>query len=999
MLHWGYVTWIGSVSIDELLIEENGPSHAKLAVRLNFPKAAMTQAAASAPDEFSFGPFRLLRDQRLLLKGENHVRLGGRAHEILAALLERPGVVVTKEELFARVWPKQFVEEGNLKFHIANLRKALGDGQDGNRFIANVPGRGYCFVAPVHTPERNLSPPETNAPSRQLNQLPAPLGRIIGRSDTIVTLATRLPHDRFITIVGPGGIGKTTVAVAVADVLVPAFQDGVRFVDLGPIADPSHVLGAVAGSLGVAIQSGNPISGLTSFLAGKQMLLVLDNCEHVIETVAELAEGIFRDAGQTSLLATSREPMRAEGEHVHRLEPLAAPPALQALTAAEALAFPAVQLFVERAAASQDTFELDDADAPIVGELCRSLDGIALAIEIAAGRVDTFGVAQLASGLDGRLRLLMRGRRTSLTRHQTLGATLDWSYQLLPEGERAVLRGLAIFAGVFTWNSASAVLKDQRIDLSEIFDSITNLVAKSLVSVTVVNAIAFYRLLDTTRAYALLKLDESGQRDDFARRHAQHYLEALTQAQAEWRSRPVAEWLGRHSHLIDNVRAALDWAFSLSGDRRVGVALTVAAVPLWFQRSLMNECCERVERALSALSVGEDPRSEMELRAALAWSLMQTRGSDHARSAWTAVLRLAESLKDVDFHLRSLWGLWAAQLNNAQLQAALETAERFCALADNSADPNDPFVGDRIVGYILHLLGKQRDARLRLERMLSHYTNPAAGLRIIRFIFDQRATARSLLARVLWLQGFPDQAVRSARSAMEEATASNDMLTVCQVIVHAACPISILTGDYAQLGSLAAMLLDYSAENALFFWQVWGRCFKGVHLIKSGRLDEGLIELHHGMEELRNIQYGVYYVVFLCEYAEALGLAAKADQGLVVIDEAIARSEQNQENWYAPELLRVKGELMLRRGAGDAVADAKKNFQLSLDLARRQETPSWELRTAISLTKLHSEDRQSTTSRNLLRTVYAKFTEGHGSADLVLARRLLDDMPEDQRCA
>ena len=217
-----------------------------------------------------------------------------------------------------------------------------------------------------------------------------------------------------------------------------------------------------------------------------------------------------------------------------------------------------------------------------------------------------------------------------------------------------------------------------------------------------------------------------------------------------------------------------------------------------------------------------------------------------------------------------------------------------------------------------------------------------------------------------------------------------------QVIVQATCPISILTGDYVQLGSLAATLLEYSAKNALFFWQVWGRCFKGVHVIKSGRVDEGLIELREGMEELRNIQYGVYYVVFLCEYAEALGLAGQPAQGLVVIDEAIARSEHNEENWYAAELLRVKGELILRRGAHNALADAMKHFQLSLDLARRQETPSWELRTAISLAKLHSEGKQPAMSQGLLRTMYAKFTEGHGSADLVLARRLLDDMPEDQ---
>ncbi len=684
-------------------------------------------------------------------------------------------------------------------------------------------------------PDRNLSSAETSVPNVQQRQLPPPLSRIVGRSDTIVTLATRLPQHRFITIVGPGGIGKTTVAVAVADALVRTFDDGVRFVDLGPIADPLHVVGAVAASLGVAIQSENPIQGLISYLRDRQILLVLDNCEHVIETVAVLAEGILRGAGRTSLLATSREPLGADGEHVHRLGPLATPPASQEVTAAQALAFPAVQLFVERAVASQDTFELTEADAPIVAELCRRLDGIALAIEIAAGRVDTFGVAQLASGLDDRLRLLMRGRRTSLSRHQTLSATLDWSYQLLPEAERAALRGLAIFAGVFTWNSASAVLRKDDADLSEIFDSIANLVAKSLVSAIVENGVSFYRLLDTTRAYALMKLEESGQRNDLARGHAQHYLTALTQAEVEWHRRPAAEWLRKHLHLIDNVRAALDWAFSPSGDPRIGVALTVATVPLWFQLSLMSECCERVELALSALPTGQDLRSEMQLQAALAWSLMQTRGSDQARSAWTAVLRLAEGLEDIDYQLRSLWGLWAAELNNAQLRDALQTAERFYALAEKSADPNDPFVGDRMLGYILHLLGEQRSARLRLERMLAHYAVPTTGPRIIRFIFDQRTTARSLLARVLWLQGFQDQAMRAAERAMDEARANNDMLTVCQVMVQAACPISILAGDYRRLDSLVSMLLDYSARNNLFFWRVWGGCFKAVQVIKSGR--------------------------------------------------------------------------------------------------------------------------------------------------------------------
>ena len=885
----------------------------------------MTESGTPTPSEFSFGSFRLLRDQRLLLDGETPVRLGARAFEILATLVERPGVVVTKDELFARVWPKQFVEEGNLKFHVATLRKALRDGQ-GARYISNVPGRGYCFVAPVESLEAKVPAVVATNPATELRRLPAALRHIVGRSDVIVLLATRLPEHRFITVVGPGGIGKTTVAVAVADALVAAFNDGVGFVDLAPLTDPSLIASAVAAALGFAVHAADATQGLVSLLRDKHVLIVLDNCEHLIEPIAALAEAIFRDAPKAHILATSREPLRADGERVHRLAPLATPPASPDLTAAQALAFPAVQLFVERAAASQDTFELSDEDAPSVAELCRGLDGIALAIEIAAGRVDTFGIAELASGLDNRLRLLIRGRRTSLSRHQTLGATLDWSYQLLSEAERTVLRGLAIFAGAFTLHSACAVLLRDDVTRTDVLEAIANLVAKSLVSLSVEKGISFYRLLETTRGYALIKLEESGEKDNLAGRHAQHYLTALKQAEIEWHRRPAAEWLETHWRSIDNVRAALDWAFSSSGDVGVGIALTEAAVPLWFQLSLMSECCERVELALSKQSSMPDPRREMQLQASLAWSLMQTRGSDSASPAWIEVLRLAEGLGDVDYQLRSLWGLWSAKLNNGRLRDAQALAERFCALADQSSDSNDSFVGDRMAGYVLHLLGEQGPARLRIERMVAHYVAPSTGPRIVRFIFDQRATARSFLARILWLQGFPDQAAAAAQTAIDEAKAANDMLTVCQVLVQAACPISILAGDYRRLESFVAMLLDYSSRNALGFWRVWGHCFKGVLSIKSGRLEEGLIELRVAMEELRAIQYGVYYIVFLCEYGEALGRAGNPAQGLAAVDEALARSTRNEENWYRPELLRVKGELILLRAAEAAAAEAEAAF-------------------------------------------------------------------------
>ncbi len=437
-------------------------------------------AAVMAERTISFGPFRLLPSQRLVFEGDNPIRLGGRALDILIALVEHAGELVGKDDLVARIWPGTFVEEGNLKVHVAALRRALGGG---NRYLVNVPGRGYSFVAPVAIAEGpRQAPPQAVASTKREHNLPGILGRMIGRGDIVRTLTRRLPDQRLITLVGPGGVGKTTLAVAVADRQIEAYEHGVWLVDLSPVSDPRLVPTALAGVLGLEIRSGNPLPGLTAALRDKRMLLVLDNCEHVIDAAAGLAVAILRAAPDVHVLATSREPLRAEGERVYHLAPLSSPPAAVGLTAADALEFPAVQLFVERAAASLDGFELSDTDAPIIANICRKLDGIPLAIEFAAARVEAFGVHGLAAHLEERLRLLTSGRRAVAPRHQTMRAALDWSYRLLSAAEQKVLRRLAIFAGDFTLEAAGAVAADPAQPESETIDQVGELVAKSLVA-------------------------------------------------------------------------------------------------------------------------------------------------------------------------------------------------------------------------------------------------------------------------------------------------------------------------------------------------------------------------------------------------------------------------------------------------------------------------------------------------------------------------------------
>jgi predicted ATPase len=940
--------------------------------------------------EFSFASFRFIPDRQILLDGETPVSIGARARDILIALLEHAGAFVDSQILMAQAWPNKIVDEINLKFHVSALRKALGDSPDGSRFVVGDPGRGYRLAVPV-TASVETPPPDDQQPiERQVNRLPTPLTRMIGRSETIATLAAKVAQHRFVSIVGPGGIGKTTVAVAIADGISKSFEDGVGFADLAAVSDPLLVPSVVAACLGLPVRSDNATRSLISTLRGKRLLIVLDNCEHLIEAAAAIAEELFRNAPGVHILATSREPLRAEGERVHRLGPLAAPQNVQHIGAAEALTFPAVQLFVERAAATIGTFIVTDENAPSVAGICQKLDGVALAIEIVAGRVEAFGVAALADLLDDRFRLLTRGRRTALTRHQTLQTTLDWSYGLLSDFERTTLLRLAIFSGVFTQDAAASVLQTENASTTTILLAVEELVAKSLVNVTLDGAALRYRLLDTTRAYARLKLDESGERSWISRRHAEYYQSVLSLAHDEWGRKSATEWLESYRHLIDNTRAAVDWSLSPGGSPGLAIALTAAAIPLWFQMSLMSECGEMAQRALQTPIESSDSRSELQLQAALALSLMQTRGSvRETRVAWTATLKLAEELGDVDYQLRALWGLWAGLLNSSRLREALATAERFYELAKGSEDSSDLSVGDRMIGYILHLLGDQEGARPRIERMLNDYVAPTSGERIIRYVFDQRATARCFLARILWLQGFADQAVSVVDAALDEATSNGDPLTICQVLVQAACPVAILTGDLRKLAPYVSQLLEESERNALGFWRVWGTCFDGVLRIKGGDIEGGIARLSKGLEELKTIQYGVYYVVFLCEYAEALGKIGQANAGLVAIDEALSRSRRNDENWYVAEILRVKGELMFRRVGAAA---AERCLKEALGLARRQRSLSWELRAATSLSALSREQTSGEMTAELLSAAYKKFTEGFGTADLITARDILDEI-------
>ena len=465
-----------------------------------------------------FEPFELNVFERSLTQAGVAVPLGGRAFDLLLALIERSGETVGKNELIAQVWPDVTVEEGSLRVHMSALRKALGDGKmGGQRYIANVQGRGYRFVATVR---RQAQDNETRNTFARRSNLPAALGRMIDRDEAVLEIQALLRTERLLTIFGTGGIGKTTVALAVGHAAFADFSEAVYFVDLSTARDRDQLLGAVASGLGLAEQHAKPEDALHDGLGPRKGLIFLDSCEHVIDETSALANCILRRCPDIGILATSRQALHVIGERMFRLPPLACPPEQPMLTAAQLLSYPAVQLFVERARARGTDFKLSDDDASAVTEICRKLDGVPLAIELAAVRAAVFGLKDTAARLGSRLDLLKFGRRTAHPRHQTLRTTLDWSHDHLSEVERLVLRRVAIFIGSFTLDTAVAIAEEEEGMGHDVADAIESLVDKSLVVAEVNTHEASYRLLDTTRTYALEKLLHSGEHDAIATQHA-----------------------------------------------------------------------------------------------------------------------------------------------------------------------------------------------------------------------------------------------------------------------------------------------------------------------------------------------------------------------------------------------------------------------------------------------------------------------------------------------
>ncbi|MEP7454123.1 winged helix-turn-helix domain-containing protein [Phyllobacterium sp. SB3] len=936
--------------------------------------------ASSEITTISFGSFTLKRNGRILLYGNEPVGLGARAFDLLWFLASRPNTIISKQELLASVWPEVSVEEVSLRFHINKLRKALAKGEEASRYIFTATGRGYYFAASTIVDEERSEQRAVSSLDRHQPSLPGVLNHIYGRTEDSEAICSLVLAKRLVTVVGSGGVGKTTVAVSVALNLAANFRENVHFVDLGSISDPSLVEATVASTLGVSPQTGDPTSALVAYLSNRRVLIVLDTCEHLIDEIAELGSRIYAGAPNVYLLSTSREPLEIEGEHVHKLAPLAYPP--EHTCAAEQIGdYPASQLLLERALASGAQLDLT-RDAAVIAEICRKVDGLPLAIELAAARVASYGAQKTSELLDERLNLFWPGHRTAPIRQRTLQATLDWSFGLLSEIERKVLRRLAVFVGDFTIDAALEVVTNTLIDPTAVLAALDSLVKKSMVATRPGGEAIKYRLLDSTRSYALSIEVEDGQQ--LAARHARFYLESLRSSEHAWYRLQKREQRGSQLGALANVRTALAWCFGTQGNIADGVRLTAAASPLLLSLSSLAESYKWISKAISSLdqhTIGT--LDEMRLQSALGVSLMFMRGeSAAARKSLERSLEIADERGTVLDRVNCLGPLFMFHLSVGQFRTTHRLAERAWGLTTKMNDPAAKTLGQSLLGISFHMGGDLPNARSALQAA----SRLGATLpRSATYLGFQGGVSEAFLARTLWLEGRPNEAKECAKAAIVTAEQSGHPLSLSIALLWATSVFS-WNGDLEVAEEYARRLVDFATIQSFLAHRAVGAGLLADLDIARGNVDIGIEALTDAVETLNAANYGLQATPLALALAKGLLLSNQPRDALSLVSETKRTIESNGDLLYLPEALRLEGMSLRDQELPSA---AENCFRQCLEESRRQGSIAWALRGALESARVKIAHGQRAAAIALLTPIIERFERDSYSGDLAIAKRMI----------
>lgn len=877
----------------------------------------MDEHASTAWDQavLLFGPFVLSVPCRELRLGAAPVALGARAFELLLLLVQRAGQVVGKREIAERLWPDDAMGLGRLRAHVAALRRALREGEAGSRYIVNVLGRGYVFVAAVRrAPAPAMA---VRGPAVDMRALPAPgPGPLLGREESLATLAGMVRARRLVTVVGAGGLGKSATALALAGRLAPEFADGVGYVDLARVEEPARLAGAVAAALGVTA----PWCGA---LAGRHQLLVLDNCGHLAEATALLAEALLAAGARLHLLATSREALALQDESVHRLAPLAFAPALR-------------------------LFSLHGAhEAAGVACLCRRLEGNPLAIVLAAARVRELGIAPFDAGLAPLFSPVPAPARDGASdpRHQSLAAMLDWSWRLLAPRERTVLRRLAVFCDGFTLERAGAVIADTDgaagIDAGAVAESVLALRDRSLVEVEDGEPAAHYRLTAVTREFAWRRLDAAGETQALARRHAACMLALYRRADADLQRLGARAFRARYAGTQADFAAALDWALGPGGDPALGIALTAQSWLVMIEIGRIEDHKERVARALAALARLDQPPPSLEAPLLASLALMSSithvpRGE--ARAHVARLDDLARASGDPQEALPALHAITGWTMGMGDYPAGLRLAERIVAPAVQVGEPLALAMAYRYRAQALHYLGLHAEAARTATAVLEgalpqrnvHYLGPAP-----------RAVAMvALLARIAWIEGRPDAAAALADEAVRIAEDEHPF-ALGQALAMAALPVAWWSGDAERADALCERLAASIDHGTASYWRPWLEALRWLR--RGGAGGDGVPA---------PLPFRVP--------TPLLDLLGTLDVRLAG-GECLRRVRKGIVGWNAPEILRARGQCLLEAGAPPH--QVERIWLAALARARRQRASGWERRIAAGLARLHAEQGNGGSAR------------------------------------
>lgn len=879
-----------------------------------------------------FGQYAIDRQRRCLIKDGEVVPVGGRAFEVLQVLVEANGALVTKDALIERVWDGRFVSDNALEAQIHGLRRAL----DADRnLIRTVAGRGYYVV----DMEASVAAPQTN--------LTADLSALIARDDLLRDIGRALGEHRLVTLLGPGGIGKTRLARAAGRELVDRYPDGVWMIELAPVENDRFVSAAIADTLGIRLGDLRDARSLAQSLGDKTCLLLIDNCEHLVDGVAAIAAELLARCPGVTMLTTTREALRIDGERVIGVPSLPLPGEDDGLEAK--LAAPAIQLFVQRLMTANGQLMLSHDMAPMI-EICRRLDGIPLAIEMAAASASTLSVAAVLQELDTSMSILSRPKRVAVPRQQTMEATIAWSYLLLAPEEQVVFRRLSLLSGPFGVDAAVALADMPR---QSVLHLLSGLVAKSLLVVTVTERGGAFSLLETMRSYGRARLEEAGELPATAARHAAFILKIFEEATRDLDTLPTRQWVARYKSYLAGLRSAVDWAFSEDGDICLGAALVIAGEPLWLHLSLVGECLDQIERAIRpAQSNAYAEDLAMKLEVAHGCALLYVVGSTaETRETLKRGLSAAGKANDTGSKIRSLWALTAVSLNSGLNGDAVRYGYAFLEAAQATGNDVDRLIAHRAIGAVHHVIGDQLAARKALETFLAGYVEPAANSPTNRFHFDQQVAGLAFHARVLWLQGEIDPAMEAARIALERAVELDHAHSICHALAQASIPLSLDQGHHEAAALYVSELVEISQSRKLSVWMAWSRAYGACLDIRTGGAKAGLGRLSAALNETRSAPFSMYHCGLMGDLATAQLAVGDGDAALHTILAAIARANGNQELWCLPDLLRLQAVVLLRQQPQDT-GEIPVLMDRAEHLAERQGAFLWRDRIRLARTEV-----------------------------------------------